>query len=103
MTYISFSILGDPVAKERPRFAKNGHVYTPSKTRVYEEMVRLHAIKAMKGKKMLTGAIELTVALYFPRTAGQGTFRRNAIHQKTRLGQRGENRIGWLQQNSLSG
>lgn len=66
MTYISFSILGDPVAKERPRFAKNGHVYTPSKTRVYEEMVRLHAIKAMKGKKMLTGAIELTVALYFP-------------------------------------
>lgn len=65
MTYISFSIPGEPVAKGRPRFA-NGHAYTPAKTRIYEETVRLHAIHAMRGKKMLTGAISLRVTAYFP-------------------------------------
>lgn len=65
MTYISFSIPGEPVAKGRPRFA-DGHAYTPAKTRIYEETVRLHAIHAMRGKKMLTGAIGLRVTAYFP-------------------------------------
>lgn len=65
MTYISFSIPGEPVAKGRPRFA-NGHAFTPNKTRVYEEIVRLHAMQAMRGKKMLTGPISIRVTAYFP-------------------------------------
>ena len=66
MTYISFSIPGNPVAKGRPRFARNGHTYTPDKTRIYEETVRLYATQAMRGKKMLAGAIGLRVTAYFP-------------------------------------
>lgn len=66
MTYVSFSIPGNPVAKARPKFAGKGHAYTPAKTRTYEEIVRLHARRAMKGKKLLTGAVELNVTFYFP-------------------------------------
>ena len=39
ITYIRFTIPGNPVPKARPRFA-NGHAFTPEKTRSYEEMVR---------------------------------------------------------------
>lgn len=63
---IKFSIPGEPVPKARPRFTRNGHAYTQAKTRTYEEIVRLHATQAMRGKKMLTGAIELDVTFYFP-------------------------------------
>ena len=42
---IEFKIPGRPQAKERPRVV-NGHTYTPDRTRVYEEWVRLHARNA---------------------------------------------------------
>lgn len=66
MTCIRFSVPGAPVAKARPRFTKNGHAYTPDKTRSYEAIVKLCAMKAMKGKKLLTGAISLSVTAFFP-------------------------------------
>ena len=66
MTCIRFSVPGEPVGKARPRFTKNGHAYTPDKTRSYEAIIRLCAIKAMKGKKLLTGAISLSVTAFFP-------------------------------------
>ena len=66
MTCIRFSVPGEPVGKARPRFTKNGHAYTPDKTRSYEAIVKLCAIKAMKGKKPLTGAISLSVRAFFP-------------------------------------
>lgn len=66
MTCIRFSVPGAPVAKARPRFTKNGHAYTPDKTRSYEAIVKLCAMKAMKGKKLLTGAILLSVTAFFP-------------------------------------
>lgn len=66
VNYISFSIPGAPIAKARPRFTKNGHTYTPDKTRAYEEIVRVWAIRAMHGKKMLTGPISLSVTAFFP-------------------------------------
>lgn len=66
MNRISFVVPGEPVAKARPRFTKNGHAYTPDRTRQYEEIVRLYAIRAMRGKKMLTGAISLSVVAFFP-------------------------------------
>lgn len=66
MTYVSFSIPGDPVAKERPRFTRSGHAYTPAKTRTYEEIIRMYATKAMRGKKMLTGAVEMNINAFFP-------------------------------------
>lgn len=66
MTCIRFSVPGEPVGKARPRFTKNGHAYTPDKTRSYEAIVKLCVIKAMKGKKLLTGAISLSVTAFFP-------------------------------------
>lgn len=66
MTCIRFSVPGAPVAKARPRFTQNGHAYTPDKTRSYEAIVKLCAMKAMKGKKLLTGAISLSVTAFFP-------------------------------------
>lgn len=66
MTCIRFSVPGEPVGKGRPRFNKNGHAYTPAKTRSYEEIVRMHAIHAMRGKKLLSGAISLSVTAFFP-------------------------------------
>ena len=35
-----FLIPGEPTGKGRPRFMKNGHAYTPSKTAAYESIVR---------------------------------------------------------------
>ena len=38
---VKFSIPGPPIAKQRPRLGKGGHVYTPTRTKVYEEICRL--------------------------------------------------------------
>lgn len=38
---VRFKIDGPVVAKQRPRLGKGGHVYTPSKTKVYEEICKL--------------------------------------------------------------
>lgn len=38
---VEFTVPGVPVGKGRPRFMKNGHTYTPEKTRGYEDKVVL--------------------------------------------------------------
>lgn len=38
---VRLNIPGPPIAKQRPRLGKGGHVYTPTKTKVYEEICRL--------------------------------------------------------------
>lgn len=40
MKEISIMIEGAPVPKGRPRFMRNGHTYTPEKTRQAEAYVR---------------------------------------------------------------
>lgn len=55
---VSFKIEGRPFGKERPR-SGNGHIYTPSKTRDYERMVR--GIYDHTGAGKLTGYINLYV------------------------------------------
>ena len=63
---ISITIPGKPVPKARPFVRKDGRVFTPKETAVFEQAVRLHAMAAMKGKKILTGAIKLSVTAYMP-------------------------------------
>lgn len=36
---VEFTVPGIPVGKSRPRFTKDGHTYTPQKTREYEDKV----------------------------------------------------------------
>ena len=37
-----FTVPGAPQGKGRPRFTRNGHAYTPDKTRSYEDAVRYY-------------------------------------------------------------
>lgn len=38
---VKFTVLGTPTAKGRPRMTRQGHTYTPQKTAMYENLVRL--------------------------------------------------------------
>jgi Holliday junction resolvase RusA-like endonuclease len=60
MTFqVIFSVEGDPVGKQRPRFAK-GRTYTPKKTVEYEKLIADKARKAMGSSDPL----ETPVAVY---------------------------------------
>jgi Holliday junction resolvase RusA-like endonuclease len=61
MTFaIIFSVEGDPVGKQRPRFTKTGRTYTPKKTSDYEGMIADKAMVAMGPSTPL----ETPVAVY---------------------------------------
>ena len=63
---IHISVEGEPVAKARPRMnRRTGNVYTPKKTAMFEALIRDSALRAMKGKKMLTGAVKIAVTAFF--------------------------------------
>lgn len=49
-----------PIPKGRPRFTRQGHAYTPDKTRKYEAELRLWASK-FAPKKPLTGPLRIEV------------------------------------------
>lgn len=62
---IAFEIEGEPVAKGRPRLNRNGHVFTPRKTHLYENFVRVKAKEAMRGKKPLSRPVAITLTAFF--------------------------------------
>ena len=53
MKTLSFTVQGQPQGKGRPRMTKSGHVYTPAKTREYEERIRNAAMSEMGRSKIL--------------------------------------------------
>jgi Holliday junction resolvase RusA-like endonuclease len=64
---ISFIIPGTPVGKGRPKFARRGNfvtAYTPEKTASYENLVKLAAAEAMKGRAVIDGAVSVWIGLY---------------------------------------
>lgn len=61
---ISFVINHQPLPKQRPRVGKGGRVYTPTKTRKYENLVAETTALNMQGKEMLTGDLSLSILLY---------------------------------------
>lgn len=64
---IEFEIPGDPVAKQRPRMTKSGHVYTPTKTREYEKLVKEAYISNSRGWKYDKDVpLEVRIIAYFP-------------------------------------
>ena len=65
---IEFSIIGNPVAKGRPKFSVRGKyafVYTPKKTKVYEESVLLQALPH-KPSKPLDEPLRFTATFHMP-------------------------------------
>ena len=65
---IEFSIIGNPVAKGRPKFAVRGKfafAYTPKKTKDYEESVLLQALPH-KPAKPLDEPLRFTATFHMP-------------------------------------
>lgn len=55
---IRIIIPGRPVPKQRPRFTRTGHIYTPQETRDYEDFV------GWKAKEVIKEPLEGDIALY---------------------------------------
>lgn len=71
---IKITVPGPPIGKGRHRsaYSRDGsgnlkfHAYTPSKTRVYDRLVRDEAALAMNGRKPFDCAVMLSLLAYFP-------------------------------------
>jgi Holliday junction resolvase RusA-like endonuclease len=63
MTYIEFTVDGEPVGKGRPRFTRNGHAYTPEKTADYEQLVKLSFRKKYPDFKPILKVVPLSVVI----------------------------------------
>lgn len=66
---IQFVVPGVPVGKGRPRAARVGRsvrMYTPEKTRSYEDLVAWHGKAAMQGRAPLAGTCVLTLQVRMP-------------------------------------
>jgi Holliday junction resolvase RusA-like endonuclease len=69
MSDFSMVIIGKPMGKERPRFARMGNfvkTYTPGKTKLRESEIQVLARQEMKGKEIFTGALEVSMNVGFP-------------------------------------
>lgn len=64
---ITICIPGEPVGKGRPRVSTiGGHarMFTPAKTKSYENHVKEEALASMRGMEPLSGAVALHLELY---------------------------------------
>lgn len=62
---MKFSILGKPMAKQRPRMTKKGFAYTPAKTVAYENLVRYTFQSEFPEHKPFEGYVEATINVIF--------------------------------------
>jgi len=70
MTFmVTFKVDGDPVGKQRARYAKRGNfvqTYTPDKTRNYESLIKEAAIQAMGSNEILETPVNLYLYIRAP-------------------------------------
>lgn len=57
-----FEVPGRPVPKERPRLGRGGNIYTPKKTKEYEQLVGWRAKQAIK--KPINGDVAVNIVVY---------------------------------------
>lgn len=62
---VVIELAGEPRAKQRPRFTRAGHTYTPAATRSYEAALRWAAQETMRGRTPLDGPLYVRVEAYF--------------------------------------
>jgi Holliday junction resolvase RusA-like endonuclease len=62
---ILYKLYGEPVAKGRPRFTRQGRAYTPAKTKTYEDEVAVMAKAAMHCLEPLTTPVAVFVYVTF--------------------------------------
>lgn len=58
---VDFFVSGNPIPKERPRFGRNGNVYTPKKTKAWETLVGLHGKVARPAGWPLDAKYKVTI------------------------------------------
>jgi Holliday junction resolvase RusA-like endonuclease len=64
---IVVTVLGAPVAKGRPKMTTRGkfpRVYTPAKTRAFEDLIRIEATTVMQDNPPVVGPVLLSVTAY---------------------------------------
>lgn len=61
---IEFTVPGAPQGKERPRFNRGGHTYTPEKTRDYERLVAW-SYKSAAHAAVLSGSIRAEIVAVY--------------------------------------
>lgn len=61
---VTFTVPGKPQGKGRPRASRDGHMYTPKKTREYETLIAM--CYRMKGGKLFEGYIQLDITALYP-------------------------------------
>lgn len=62
---IRILVPGVPVGKGRPRMTRNGHCYTPEKTRIYEDKIAFFGHQAMAGTRPLEGYLSIVLEAIF--------------------------------------
>lgn len=63
---INFVIHGKPFAKQRPKFTKAGHAYTPDSTVIYENLVRTCFSQKYPEHVPLTCPVRMTIRACYP-------------------------------------
>ena len=69
MSSLSITIPGPPIPKGRGRATSiGGHarIYTPTRTRRYEDLIRLEGGRAMEGRELLSGPLSVEVRAFVP-------------------------------------
>lgn len=64
---VSIVVAGPPVPKGRPRMsvvAGHARAFTPSRTRRYEDLIRLEAGRVMEGREQLQGPTRVRIRAY---------------------------------------
>ena len=87
MTFIvTFKVEGNPVGKQRARYAKRGNfvqTYTPEKTRTYESLIKDSAKQAMGSSEPLETPVSLYLYIRVPIPASATKKRIQAISDGT--------------------
>lgn len=63
---IEIVVLGEPIAKGRPRFTKEGRAYTPARTRSFEAILRYAAEQVMGDRRPLEGPLAVEMEIVMP-------------------------------------
>ena len=69
MKPVEFTVIGNPCAKGRPKFARRGNfvaAYTPKKTADNAKIISGEAMVAMAGRKPLEGALKCNLMFFMP-------------------------------------
>lgn len=66
MTPLEIVLLGAPMGKERLRFTRDGHGYTPERTLTYEARLARQAQDAIGTRPVLSGPLKVEVVALMP-------------------------------------